>query len=85
METLEGGDGPLAQAKAHVMAAVMTPEPHPSVLGVGIGRDQEANEVVVVLVAGDERSVEEVRALCAPGDLTLDVRTRITFRTTRER
>ena|SRR6478752_2208070 len=82
MATFDGGDGALAQAKAHVLAAVMTPQPHPAVLGVGIGRDREANEVVVVLVAGDERSVDEVRALCSTGDTATDVMARVTFRTT---
>ncbi len=80
MSAPEPGTGALAQAKAHVMAAVVSPDSHPSVRGVGIGRDDQGNEVVVVLVEGDERTVDEVRALCSPDDIAVDLRTRITFR-----
>lgn len=66
MVPLNPFDGPMAEAKARVFAAVMAPERHPAVYGVGIANDDDDRPVVNVMVVGDDSVAAEVRQLCLP-------------------
>lgn len=56
----------MAEAKARVFAAVMRPERHPAVYGVGIAEDDDGRPVVNVMVLGHDSVAAEVRHLCLP-------------------
>ena len=73
-------DGPMARAKTRVMAALMTPQRHPAVFGVGLGRDGDGNPTVVVNVEGDDEIAQEIRELCYPDVVRVDLGTWSTFR-----
>lgn len=66
MAPLNPFDGPMAEAKARVLASVMDPERHPAVYGVGIANDADGRPVVSVMVVGDDAVAAEVRRLCLP-------------------
>lgn len=59
-------DGTMAEAKTRVVAAVMAPDRHPAVYGVGIANDDDGRPVVNVMVIGDDAVASEVRQLCQP-------------------
>jgi hypothetical protein len=70
----------MAPAKARVVAALLTPNRHSAVFGVGLGRDGDGNPTVVVQVEGDEQTAQEVRELCYPNVVSVDLGTWSTIR-----